>query len=328
MKNILIVGGCGYIGGHLTDILSADKNIHVTVYDNLMYESRFFKDVNFIRGDVRDTKKLNLIINKYDIVIWLAAIVGDGACNVNDKLTKEVNDDAVEWLAKNYTGKIIFMSTCSVYGANNDLIDESAEFNPLSSYARSKIYAEKIIQKKSNNFVIFRLGTLFGAGDNYSRPRLDLVVNILTKRATEGKTLNVFGGEQWRPLLHVKDVGNAIKFCIDNNIDGLYNVSMKNYTIADLAKIINKLIPSSKINFKDIPFEDFRNYKVKTEKFSDLGWNPKYNLEQGILEMQSIISEKRIVAPEDDIYSNAKYVGSNENKWDDDGYSNYTNSQS
>ena len=66
-KKILIVGGCGYIGGYLTDILSSDKNNEVVIYDNLMYESRFFKNINFIRGDVRDTKKLGSIINKYDI---------------------------------------------------------------------------------------------------------------------------------------------------------------------------------------------------------------------------------------------------------------------
>ena len=307
-KKILIVGGCGYIGGYLTDILSDDKNNEVVVYDNLMYESRFFKNINFIRGDVRDTKKLGSMINKYDIVIWLAAIVGDGACSVNNKLTTEINDDSVKWLAKNYRGKIIFMSTCSVYGVNNNLIDESAELNPLSDYASSKINAEKHIKSLSKNFLIFRLGTLFGMGDKYSRPRLDLVVNILTKRAVEGKSLNVFGGEQWRPLLHVKDVGNAVKYCIDNNIDGLYNVSMKNYTIADLARKIHRLIPSSKVNFKDIPYEDFRNYRVKNDKFSKLGWTPTYSLEDGILEMQSIIAEERIVEPNDDIYSNAKYV--------------------
>jgi nucleoside-diphosphate-sugar epimerase len=307
MNRVLIVGGCGYIGGYLTDILS-DNNYEVSVYDNLMYESRFLKDVNFIRGDVRDTKKLGLIINNYDIVIWLAAIVGDGACSNNKKITKEINDDSVEWLAKNYRGKIIFMSTCSVYGINHSLIDESAELNPLSDYAKSKVNAEKHIKSFSKNFLIFRLGTLFGIGDNYSRPRLDLVVNILTKRAVEGESLNVFGGEQWRPLLHVKDVSNAIKYCIENNIDGLYNVSMNNYTIADLARKIHELIPSTTINYRDIPFEDLRDYKVKNDKFSKLGWTPTHSLEDGILDMQSLIAEKRIVDPDADIYYNVKYV--------------------
>ena len=319
MNKILVVGGCGYIGGYLTDILSVEKNNQVTVYDNLMYESRFFKDVDFIHGDVRDTDKLSLIIDKYNIVIWLAAIVGDGACKVNIKLTKEVNNDSVEWLAKNYSGKIIFMSSCSVYGENINLIDESAELNPLSNYARYKLKAEKHLEAYSTNFLIFRLGTLFGMGDHYSRPRLDLVVNILTKRAAEGKSLNVFGGEQWRPLLHVKDVSTAIKHCIDNEINGLYNVSMENHTIADIAKKIHELIPASSINFKDIPFEDYRNYKVKNDKFINLGWAPTHTLEDGILEMQSVIVEGRIVEPDDKVYSNAKYVSFNEDRWSRNG---------
>jgi nucleoside-diphosphate-sugar epimerase len=307
-KKILIVGGCGYIGGYLTDLLKKDVNNKVTIYDNLMYESRFFKDISFIRGDVRDTKKLESIIHNYDIVVWLAAIVGDGACAANIKLTQEVNDDSVKWLAKTFKGKIIFMSTCSVYGINNNLIDESAEMNPQSEYAASKIRAEQHIKSSSSNYLIFRLGTLFGMGDKYSRPRLDLVVNILTKRAVEGETLNVFGGEQWRPLLHVKDVGNAIKYGIDNKINGLYNISMNNYTIEDIAKEIKKIIPSSNIEYKNIPFEDLRNYRVKNEKFNNLGWAPEFTLKQGINEIKLIISDNRIVEPDNDIYSNAKYV--------------------
>ena len=314
MKKILIVGGTGYIGGYLTDTLMDVYD--VTVYDNLMYETRFFKNVKFIKGDIRDYDKLKTIIHDYDIICWLAAIVGDGACNVNTKLTYEVNEQSVEWISKNYKGKLIFMSTCSVYGINDDLIDEDAELNPLSDYARTKVNAEKYILANSNNYLIFRLGTLFGMSDLYSRPRLDLVVNVLTKFAVEGKTLNVFGGDQWRPLLHVKDVSNAIKYCIDTNINGLYNISSKNYTIAQIANEIKKIIPDAHINYKDVPFEDFRNYKVKTDKFNKLGWTPSYTLEDGIKEIQYIIYEKRIVEPDNEVYSNVHHLKLNKGKYD------------
>jgi nucleoside-diphosphate-sugar epimerase len=307
MDKILIVGGCGYIGGHLTDIMLTDHDI--TVYDTLMYESRFFKDVHFIRGDVRDYKNLGSIIHDYNTVIWLAAIVGDGACAVNAKLTKEINEDSVQWLSENYKGKIVFMSTCSVYGVNDELLNEDAPLNPLSDYARSKVKAEKYIIDNSDNFLIFRLGTLFGMGDHYSRPRLDLVVNILTKRAIEGEVLNVYGGEQWRPLLHVKDVGEGIKYVVDHDVSGLYNIAMGNYRISDLARKIAEVIPSTEINYEDIPFEDFRNYRVSTDPIlQNTSWRPKYTLEFGIQEIAEIIKEKRLVEPEDDVYSNAKYI--------------------
>lgn len=307
MNKVLIVGGCGYVGGYLTDYLSSD-GYDVTVYDNLMYESRFLKNVSFIYGDIRDLTKLNKIINNYDVVVWLAALVGDGACAINPPLTELLNYGCTKWLVDNYKGKIVFMSTCSVYGINDKLIDESAEPNPLSVYAETKVKSEQYIIENNDNYLIFRLGTLFGLGDQFSRLRLDLVTNILTLKATKGMPLTVFGGEQWRPLLHVKDVSTAIGYCLDNEITGLYNLSYKNYTIKEMAKIIQSVVPGSELVCTDMRFEDLRNYKVKTDKFDILGWKPSHDLEYGINEIHKTIKEGRIVDPTDPVYSNAVYL--------------------
>ena len=112
-------------------------------------------------------------------------------------------------VVSNNQKRIIFLSTCSVYGAQDGLLDEESSINPLSEYASSKIQAEEYL--KDTNSVIFRLGTLFGISDEFSRIRLDLVVNILVTKALTDEKLTVFGGEQWRPLLHVNDVANAIE---------------------------------------------------------------------------------------------------------------------
>ena len=137
----------------------------------------------------------------------MAALVGDGACSINPELTFEINSESVKFLAENFKKRIVFLSTCSVYGAQDGILDETSSINPLSEYASSKVQAEEYLQ--NSDAIIFRLGTLFGISDEFSRIRLDLVVNILvTKALTEGK-LTVFGGEQWRPLLHVNDVANA-----------------------------------------------------------------------------------------------------------------------
>lgn len=310
MNNILIIGGSGYIGGFLTDYLKWN-NYDVTVYDNIMYETRYLKNNKFIYGDIRDKNKLLSIFPDYDIVIWLAAIVGDGACAVDKFLTQSINEDSVKWVVDNYKGKLIYMSTCSVYGINEDLIDESAPTNPISIYAETKLAAEQYILKNHKNHLIFRIGTLFGTGDEHSRIRFDLVVNILAKKATLKQPLTVFGGEQWRPLLHVKDVSTAIKFGIENNINGLYNLSYGNYIIADIAKEIQKLIPDAKVTFQDMPFEDLRNYRVKADKFLNLGWIPQYTLKDGIIEINKVLLENRIKNINDPIYSNEGYLNKN-----------------
>ena len=311
-QKILIVGGAGYIGGYLTDYLAKEHS--VTVYDCLMYEDRFLKNIEFINGNVLEEQKLKKIINNYDCVIWLAAIVGDGACTVDPYLTNKINYECLRWIPEIYKGKFIFASTCSVYGINSGLINENSKTNPLSMYASTKLKAEQYITQNIKNHLIFRLGTLFGMGDLFSRIRLDLVANILTYKASIGEELNVFGGEQWRPLLHVKDVATAISNGIKNDIRGVYNLAYKNFTIKEIAENIKEAIPNTKIIYQDVPFEDLRNYKVENVKYTKTGWTPRYNLQGSIKEMNKIFIEKRIANPNNPVYHNHFYLKSIWNK--------------
>ena len=113
-----------------------------------MYEDQFQKNVNFVYGDVREYKKIQKYFDWADTVIWMAALVGDGACSINPVITNKVNFESVENLAKNFNGKIVFFSTCSVYGAQDDVLDENSNTNPLSVYASTKLSAEKILLSK------------------------------------------------------------------------------------------------------------------------------------------------------------------------------------
>lgn len=310
MQRIMIVGGAGYIGGYLTDYLNTIGK-QMLVYDKLVYENRYLKDVPFVLGDITDTDKLGRTIEEWepDVVVWLAALVGDGACQVDPALTKKVNFDSVKWLTDNYDGKIVFTSTCSVYGINDEIITEKDETNPLSVYASTKLEAEQYLLKNSDNCLIFRLGTLFGISDRHSRLRLDLVANILTLKAVRGEALSVFGGEQWRPLLHVKDVARAINHGIRNEITGLYNLHSDNYTIKELAeKIVEVVNPEATINYEDMPFEDLRNYKVSSTSYRNKGWYPSLTIEEGINELASILKDGRIKDTSDSVYSNARYI--------------------
>jgi len=302
---VLIVGGAGYVGGGIVDLLS--KENEVTVYDSLIYENSYRKNVDFIFGDIRDYKKINNILDQYDAVIWLAALVGDGACAINPALTHEINSETVKNLAKNFKGKIVFLSTCSVYGAQEGILDESSEVNPLSEYASSKLIAEKYLADSDS--IIFRLGTLFGIGDKFSRIRLDLVVNILTTKAYIDKKMSVFGGEQWRPLLHVKDVANAIAHTLDAQTNGVFNLHYKNFKIIEIANEIKNKINDVEIETTPLPFQDARNYQVSSEKLKDAtGFQATVDLTQGIDEMYELISSNRIKDINDPRYSNQNFL--------------------
>ena len=302
---VLIVGGAGYVGGGIVDLLS--KENEVTVYDSLIYENSYRKNVDFIFGDIRDYKKINNILDQYDAVIWLAALVGDGACAINPALTHVINSETVKNLAKNFKGKIIFLSTCSVYGAQEGVLDESSEVNPLSEYASSKLIAEKYLADSDS--IIFRLGTLFGIGDKFSRIRLDLVVNILTTKAYIDKKMSVFGGEQWRPLLHVKDVANAIAHTLDTQTNGVFNLHYKNFKIIEIANEIKNKISDVEIETTPLPFQDARNYQVSSDKLKDAtGFQATVDLTQGINEMYELISSNRIKDINDPRYSNQNFL--------------------
>ena len=142
----------------------------------------------------------------------------------------------------------------------------------------------------------------------FSRIRLDLVVNVLVCKGLSEKVLPINGGEQWRPLLHVKDVAQATKFCLKNNISGLYNLGYKNFRIKDIALEIASHIQSVEIEFTDVPFEDLRNYRILNDKILDTGWTPKYSLQDGIEEMRLVISQGRIKNLLNTVYSNEKHL--------------------
>ena len=302
---ILVVGGAGYVGGGIVDKLSQEHE--VTVYDSLIYETSYRKKVNFILGDIRDTTKINNILDGFDVVVWLAALVGDGACAINPDLTYEINSESVKNLVENFDKRIIFLSTCSVYGAQDGVLTEDSGTNPLSEYASSKLKAEEYL--KDSDALIFRLGTLFGLSDEFSRVRLDLVVNILTAKALIDKKISVFGGEQWRPLLHVNDVSNAISHCLKTDVSGIYNLHHKNYRIIDIAREIENKVKDVEVEVTPMSFEDARNYQVSSKKLLDeTGFEASIKLINGVNEIYDLIFHNRIKDITDPRYSNQNFL--------------------
>ncbi len=308
MKKILILGGAGYIGGYTTDYL-IEKGYDVTVFDKLIYEDRYLKDVNFIYGDIRDTDFVIQTAKDYDIVVIMAALVGDPACAVDLGLTNEINHSSVQNICQKLPidKHVIFLSTCSVYGAQIDILDEESPTNPLSAYASTKLQAEKYVTER--NGTIFRLGTVYGMGDTYSRVRLDLVVNVLVMKAVYEKKIEIFGGEQWRPLICVKDISGYIEEAIRRDIRGTYILSEGNYTMKTLGELIKDIMPEIDLKLTDISFEDARNYRVKNRKTGLMfRYIPHYNIRTEALKMKKMFEENRIRDVYDEIYHNGNFI--------------------
>ena len=308
MNKVLVCGGSGYIGGLTCDSLLRE-GFDVTVYDNLLYESRYLKNIPFVMGDIRDTDRVISIAKDFDVIVLMSALVGDPACSVDPILTDDINYKAIKRICDRISSEkhLIFMSTCSVYGAQDGVLDEESPTNPLSSYASTKLKSEKHILEK--NGTVFRLGTVFGLGDTYSRLRMDLVVNVLTMKAIKYGEITINGGEQWRPIIAVKDIAEYVTETAKFRYPGLYILSKENVIIRDLGEKISNLIPGTQIKYTEISFQDARNYRVDNSKsLSTFKYKPTTTVEDEVLRMVKIFKEERVQDPEDSIYHNGSFI--------------------
>jgi nucleoside-diphosphate-sugar epimerase len=294
VANVLVVGGAGYVGGWLTDRVQ-EAGHDVIVYDKLLYEDTYLKQVELVRGDVLDREALRGLLRWADVVVWLAAIVGDPACALDPQLTTATNIEAVRRLVEDFGGRILFPSSCSVYGAQEGVLTEDSSLAPLSLYAETKVRAEEILLGSGADTVVFRLGTLFGLGDSFSRLRADLVLNMLTIRAVTTRRMSVFGGRQFRPLLHVRDVATAMVPNIESTTRGIYNLHAENVTIVGLAERIRAQLREATVKVTDAMFEDTRSYSVSSARAAhDFGFSPRWSVEDGISEVARVVLEGRI----------------------------------
>jgi nucleoside-diphosphate-sugar epimerase len=295
-RNVLITGGCGYIGSVLTEILLKD-GYTVTVLDSLAYDQmsvlHHFGNENFhyVYGDVRDHGLILKQIQKHDIIIPLAAIVGAPSCNRNPRLATDINftqiKNIVNLLSKDQ--QIIVPNTNSQYGSSTEIITEESSFKPLSHYARTKCDAEDVVLS-SGNGIALRLATVFGVSP---RMRLDLLVNDFTYQSYSQGVLVLFESHFKRNYIHVRDVSYAFKFMIENYNDcnnEPYNVGLSDSNLSkmELALKIKEYVPGLVIKKDEFAKDkDKRNYIVSNEKIEKAGWSPQFSIDRGIKELLS-----------------------------------------
>jgi len=209
--------------------------------------------------------------------------------------------------------RLVFASTCSVYGSNDAIVNEESDLNPVSLYAATKIDSERIlVEARSDRFhpTILRLGTAFGWSH---RPRFDLVVNLLSAKAAIEKKVVIYNEEQWRPFVHVNDIAHAFCLMLDAPVTKVsgetFNVGSEamNHHLGDVGRAIGRLVPGVTIVRESN--EDVRNYRVSFAKiYERLGFVCDTGLDAGILEIQEQLTAAGIEDYGRPVYHNHKSV--------------------
>jgi nucleoside-diphosphate-sugar epimerase len=319
-RTVLVIGGAGYIGSALVPKLLA-QGCKLRILDVMMYGHQSIDEAlqcphcELVQADFRHVDVLVKAMRGVNEVVHLGGLVGDPACAFDEVLTIDINLAATRAVAEVAKGagvrKFVFASTCSVYGASDELLDERSVLNPVSLYARTKSASERLLLSLTNESfqpIIARFGTIYGIS---GRTRFDLVVNLLTAKALVDGEIPVHGGDQWRPFLHVDDAATAILLLLEKPIHEaerplIFNVgsNAENYTIRQVAELVHKRVPSARL--VDQSFDrDRRNYRVNFNKIERaVGFKTNWRVERGIRQVAELIEGGGVRNYRDSAYSN------------------------
>ena len=321
-KTILVVGGAGYIGAILVSKLLA-HGCSVRILDNLLYGDEAIRpllthsNLEFLKGDCRNIQDVVRAMNNVGSIIHLAAIVGDPACAAEDENAFQINYAATRMMLEIAKGngiqRFIFASSCSVYGASDNLMDEESVTEPISLYAETKLNSEHaLLESKSAIFhpTILRFATVFGLAP---RPRFDLVVNLLTAKAIQEGVITIFNGDQWRPFIHVDDIAEAILLTLFAHVEAVSGEILNigddrlNFTLKQVSDKVCAQVPGTRV--EHVENNDRRNYRVSFKKAHDcLGFRARYSIEDGIAEIKHAYDTGLIRNYREPFYNNLMYL--------------------
>ncbi len=303
---VLVTGGAGYIGSILSRIL-LEKGYDVTCLDRLFFGADPIKDITdkirLVKDDIRWFKPE--ILKGIDAVFDLASLSNDPSGELEPQKTLEINYMGrirVAKLSKKYrVSRYVLASTCSVYGFQEEILTEESSPNPLTTYAKANMLAEKEIQPladKSFTVTALRQATVYG----YSpRMRFDLAINGMTLGFFKnGKIPIMRDGEQWRPFIHVKDTSNAFIKVLEADpelVNGqVFNAGSneQNIQIFNLAKLIAESI-NLPFNYEWYGSPDKRSYRVSLNKIKEtLNFKPQYTPKEGAKEVFDALKDGRV----------------------------------
>ncbi|MAV57079.1 MAG: NAD-dependent epimerase/dehydratase family protein [Pelagibacteraceae bacterium TMED247] len=325
MKKIVITGGLGYIGTELCKIYSGESwNNQITVIDNRFISERVNQlrnwNMNFVHADIRNSEIVDEYLKDADVVHHLAGItdVARTKDEQNPEKDKEMNDVAEKGMSIIISNtpqkcKIIFPSTHVVYEGKDSLtenIEEDFDKFPLLPYSIGKDKNEEQLKKSGKNFVILRLGSVYGHSNDATR--LNIMPNLFSMIASQNGTIKLFGGgKQLKTLVPLIDTARCFKFMEHKNDinNQVFNVSKDAVTVEDVASICKKIKPGTKIVKTNDRIPNL-GYSLSNKKLLGFGFKFLYTLEQSIKEMIDRWSKK-------DLVKDIEYVKNGEDEYKD-----------
>ncbi|NQU16563.1 MAG: SDR family oxidoreductase [Candidatus Saganbacteria bacterium] len=319
---VLVTGGAGYIGAVLVnDLVSQGKKVRV--FDKLYFGDEALRDVrekiDLVQGDVRNFPEE--VLDGVSSVVHLGSLSNDPTAEFDPKANKEINFDGTMRVAeaciKKGVSRLTFASSAAVIGFHVDgIADEEYPSNPQSEYAQSKVDAEeglKSLVSSKFNPVIIRQATVYGFSP---RMRWDLVVNTMTKDACSRNTIYVYcAGDNWRPLVNVKDVSRAHIACLAAHAEKIsgqtFNLVQKNYRILELGHWVREILKKQITVSVEVLFgtKESRSYRISAEKIKKaIGFEAKFSVEDAVLEIYNILHSGRYSDFSNPIYYNIEWM--------------------
>jgi nucleoside-diphosphate-sugar epimerase len=326
MKKILIAGGAGYVGSVLCPAL-VRRGYSIRVFDTFWFwdspeefltktQLNAQSQVEIIHGDLRNRAEVRRALQNVDTVIQLACISNDPSSDLDPEFTHSINYTGnviiIDEAKKLGIEKFVFTSSSSVYGIKDEpQVTEDMSLKPLTQYSKLKVAIENYLLTQidqSFKAVIIRPSTICGFSP---RQRLDVVVNMLTDFAINQRKIRVFGGDQLRPNIHIKDIValyiKLVETSFQNLSGKIFNAGWDNLKVKEIAEIVSEVV--GKVEKEFVPTNDNRSYHVSSERvWRELGFKSERTVQEAVQDLVSAFRDGQISDPSNSRHHNVRQM--------------------